>query len=95
MCGGVTPFALLSKEHFVLEKLHTPGGTVSLSLEDGVLTLSRSVSFAAGSRFRLPEYFRVLEYPPELKTLPDNCFELCNAVTVLKFKTEVAREKLC
>ncbi len=95
LCGGVTPFALLSKEHFVLEKLHTPGGTVSLSLEDGVLTLSRSVSFAAGSRFRLPEYFRVLEYPPELKTLPDNCFELCNAVTVLKFKTEVAREKLC
>ena len=52
-------------------------------------------SFVSGSRFRLPEYFRVLEYTPEFKALPDNCFELCSAVTVLKFKTEVAREKLC
>lgn len=94
LCGGVTPLALLNKERFALEKLHTPEGSLSLELADGKLTVSRSTPFAAGTCFRLPDYFVFSSTTPGLKALGDNCFEVETPLAEFSGTAEVDTAKL-
>ena len=94
LCGGVTPVSLLNGEKFVLEKLHTSMGLVSLKLENNRLELTRSTPFAAGTKFRLPDYFKVTAASPEIKVLPGNFFELECETASLYLQTETDIQKL-
>ena len=94
LCGGVTPVSLLKRETFTLEKMHTSAGIVSLKLEDNRLELRRSTPFAAGTRFRLPDYFNISTTSPEMKVLSGNVFELESEASVLSLQAAVDIQKL-
>lgn len=94
LCGGVTPVSLLKRETFTLEKMHTSAGIVSLKLEDNRLELRRSTPFAAGTRFRLPDYFNISTTSPEMKVLSGNVFESESEASVLSLQAAVDIQKL-
>ena len=92
LCGGVPPQALLRGERFSIEKLYTSGGIVSLILESGTLTVSRTIPFSAGTRFRLPDYIKF--QCSILKELPGNIFEITEPLRAFSGTAEADLQKI-
>lgn len=92
--GGVSPLSLIKNERFSLERLYTPGGKVSLELEKGRLTVTRSKEFAPGTIFQLPEYISFQCENGSLKALENNRFQVITRANTLTGKVEAVQSKL-